>query len=111
MDTSKVKHQYFLSKWAPIIQECRTSGMTVKAWCQENDVDEGQFFIGNAGYEKNSAHLCKQPRRNRQPFLPHFMFNDATGFDRVYIACGYTDLRHGIDGLAGIVQNEFHLHS
>lgn len=37
------------------------------------------------------------------------MFNDAAGFDRVYIACGYTDLRHGIDGLAGIVQNEFHL--
>lgn len=44
MDTSKVKHQYLLSKWAPIIQECRASGMTVKAWCQENDVDEGQFF-------------------------------------------------------------------
>lgn len=44
MDTSKVKHQYLLSKWAPIIQECRTSGMTVKAWCQENKVDEGQFF-------------------------------------------------------------------
>jgi transposase len=37
------------------------------------------------------------------------MFNDATGFDQVYIACGYTDLRRGIDGLAGIVQNEFHL--
>lgn len=37
------------------------------------------------------------------------MFNGATGFDRIYIACGYTDLRRGIDGLAGIIQNEFHL--
>lgn len=37
------------------------------------------------------------------------MFNDATGFDQIYIACGYTDLRRGIDGLAGIIQNEFHL--
>jgi transposase len=37
------------------------------------------------------------------------MFNDATGFDRIFIACGYTDLRRGIDGLAGMVQNEFHL--
>lgn len=44
MDTRKVKHQYFLSKWAPIIQECRTSGMTVKVWCLENNVDEKQFF-------------------------------------------------------------------
>lgn len=37
------------------------------------------------------------------------MFNNATGFDQIYIACGYTDLRQGIDGLAGIVQNQFHL--
>jgi len=27
----------------------------------------------------------------------------------VYIACGYTDLRKGIDGLAGIVQQQFRL--
>lgn len=37
------------------------------------------------------------------------MFNDARGFDEIYIASGYTDLRRGIDGLASIVQNEFHL--
>lgn len=37
------------------------------------------------------------------------MFNDAAGFDRVFIACGYTDLRYGIDGLSTIVQNTFHL--
>lgn len=44
MDTSEVKHQYLLSKWTPIIRECRTSGMTVKAWCLENNVNEKQFF-------------------------------------------------------------------
>jgi len=27
----------------------------------------------------------------------------------VYLACGYTDLRRGIDGLAGIVQTQFQL--
>ena len=27
----------------------------------------------------------------------------------VYRACGYTDLRRGIDGLAGMVQTRFHL--
>lgn len=37
------------------------------------------------------------------------MFNDAAGFDQIYIACGYTDLRCGIDGLAAIVENEFML--
>ena len=31
------------------------------------------------------------------------MLNDFTGADKVYIACGYTDLRKGIDGLAQIL--------
>lgn len=29
--------------------------------------------------------------------------------ERVFIACGYTDLRRGIDGLAGIIQQKFKL--
>lgn len=36
------------------------------------------------------------------------MLNDHKA-ERVYIACGYTDLRLGIDGLASIVETEFHL--
>ena len=28
------------------------------------------------------------------------MLNDGTGFKKVYLACGFTDLRRGIDGLA-----------
>lgn len=37
------------------------------------------------------------------------MLSDFTGANRVYIACGYTDLRRGIDGLAAMVQQEFQL--
>ena len=37
------------------------------------------------------------------------MLNDFTGAAHIYIACGYTDLRLGIDGLAGIVQKKFAL--
>ncbi len=35
------------------------------------------------------------------------MLIDFTGADRMYIACGYTDLRRGIDGLASLVQQQF----
>ena len=37
------------------------------------------------------------------------MLNDATGFRHVYLACGYTDLRRGIDGLVSIVKYNFDL--
>lgn len=37
------------------------------------------------------------------------MLSEFTGAERVYIACGYTDLRQGIDGLAALVQREFRL--
>lgn len=37
------------------------------------------------------------------------MLSDFTGADKVYIACGYTDLRRGIDGLVTMVQQEFQL--
>ena len=37
------------------------------------------------------------------------MLSDFTGADKVYIACGYTDLRRGIDGLAAMVQQQFNL--
>ena len=37
------------------------------------------------------------------------MLNDLKCGCPVYLACGYTDLRRGIDGLAGQVQTQFHL--
>ena len=37
------------------------------------------------------------------------MLTDFTGADRVIIACGRTDLRLGIDGLAALVKQQFRL--
>ena len=37
------------------------------------------------------------------------MLSNFTGADKVCIACGYTDLRKGIDGLAAMVQQQFQL--
>ena len=37
------------------------------------------------------------------------MLKEKIGINRVFIACGYTDLRFGIDGLANEVQNVFQL--
>ena len=37
------------------------------------------------------------------------MLYEYKSFEKIYIACGFTDLRRGLDGLANIVQNQFHL--
>ena len=37
------------------------------------------------------------------------MLNNFSGADHIYVACGYTDIRKGIDGLAAIVQQRFQL--
>ena len=35
------------------------------------------------------------------------MLNDGTGFKKVYLATGFTDLRRGIDGLGRIIRFQF----
>lgn len=37
------------------------------------------------------------------------MLSDFADVDQVCIACGYTDLHRGIDGLAALVHQEFDL--
>jgi transposase len=37
------------------------------------------------------------------------MLGDITVAKDIYIACGYTDMRKSIDGLAAIVKEQFHL--
>jgi len=37
------------------------------------------------------------------------MLNNATGFKKIFIACGHTDLRRGIEGLATIIRFQFNL--
>ena len=37
------------------------------------------------------------------------MLSNASGFDKIYIACGRTDLRKGIDGLCTIIQHQLEI--
>ena len=37
------------------------------------------------------------------------MLGDITIAREIYLACGYTDMRKSIDGLASVVQQQFHL--
>lgn len=44
MHVTTAKRQYNLQHWAPIIKECKNSGMTAKEWCRSKDVDPQKFY-------------------------------------------------------------------
>ena len=59
----------------------------------------------------SDRNTCRSRRRNGPSHHPSAerMLTDFKGADHVYIACGDTDLRRGIDGLASLVQQQFEL--
>lgn len=44
MRVTTAKRQYNLKHWAPLIKECKNSGLTAKEWCRSNDVDPQKFY-------------------------------------------------------------------
>lgn len=44
MNTKVVAHQYKLQQWTSLIQECRSSGMKVKDWCQQNQISKDTYY-------------------------------------------------------------------
>lgn len=44
MDVRQITHKYRIHQWKQIIQECRCSGKTVRAWCEEQEVNEKSFY-------------------------------------------------------------------
>ena len=154
MTSAELKHRVKLQEWAARIQDCRSSGLSVRAWCRQEDVTTATYYrwerelltgvrrngtppsttvtfaelpapvqvsrnvAERCGTLRHTAYWKRQPghllrmrcgtaENAGKPSAP--MLNDFTGADKVYIACGYTDLRKGIDGLARLVQQQFEL--
>ena len=141
MTSAELKHRAKLQEWAARIQDCRSSGLSVRAWCRQEEINATidyrweRELLALAETEPCSSVLAvrfaelpapKQVSRNVAERCATLrigsasldiypggasapMPNDFTGADKVYIACGYTDLRKGIDGLARLVQQQFEL--
>lgn len=41
---SKIKTDLLMREWAEMVRECRSSGLTVKEWCINNDVNIKTYY-------------------------------------------------------------------
>ena len=44
MSTNSLIHQAKLAEWAPHIADQKASGLTVTAWCEQNNISRDKFF-------------------------------------------------------------------
>ena len=83
-----VRNEYRAQNWFQVIQECRDSGLTNREFCRQRGIPEKKCSGRGFAFHSNGMIDLSQVRR-------------------YYVACGYTDLRRGIDGLAAIVTQQF----
>lgn len=75
--------------------------------------NDSRFPGGSDATKRDAVRGCL-PRSGRGNIGGHLqgaeiMLNDFDCHCPIYIACGYTDLRRGIDGLAGMVTSQFQM--
>lgn len=54
-------------KWLLLIQECRSSGFSARAWCEQNDISINTFYNTVTRLRKKaweSAELCPKTSRH-----------------------------------------------
>ena len=45
MTSAKLKHRVKLQEWAARIQDCRSSGLSVRAWCRQEEISAATYAL------------------------------------------------------------------
>jgi transposase len=116
----------FLKKeqWIKLIRECQSSGMSVTSSGRNNNriscIQKVRSAVSTTQYTSCSYYSvtscntrdCGWNQSTNDPSsasgIAKHMLGDITVAKNM---CGYTDMRKSIDGLAAVVQEEFHLDS
>ena len=115
----KITHKVRCEQWTSIIKECLASGMPKTTWCREHGISDKSFFYWQR-ILREEAYLTtlentltpavkENPAPTTTDFIEIKMTDQASSFEKIFIATGYTDLRRGIDGLASTIKFQFDL--
>lgn len=61
----KITHEIRLKQWTSIIQECHSSGMTVRAWCLENNVSDKKFYYWQRRLREKAYNAIEKQESNK----------------------------------------------
>ena len=70
MGTRNTTQEYRLSQWLPIVKACRSSGMTVKSWCEENNVNEKRFYYWQSRLRALASESLTASNQQESTFVP-----------------------------------------
>jgi len=69
----KITHEMRLIHWASIINECRNSGMTVRSWCLNKNINPSQFYYWERRTSGNQLDTLKSPERTESQNQSNFV--------------------------------------
>ena len=44
MTSAELKHRVKLQEWAARMQDCRSSGLSVRAWCRQEEINAATYY-------------------------------------------------------------------
>lgn len=107
MSSRKATQEYRLSQWLPIIKECRASGMTVRLWCQKNNINEKQFYYWQGKLRMIASESLPVPTKQQQTkFVPLSFSATQTTCHSAFVPTMVIRVGHTAIELASQVQPE-----
>ena len=69
MDVQKLTHEVRLQQWSAIVNECRSSGSSIKSWCEENGINIKTYYYWQ---KKVCQATCRELAMGQQQNLETF---------------------------------------
>ena len=113
-------HDTRRANWLNIVNQCqeRPSDVSAKQWLADNGIKEKAYYywlrkFRKEAYERMQVSAAAQSAevsfaKLSIPMNKPSMLEDAAKIRCVVLACGYVDLRKGIEGLSMIIGDRYH---
>ncbi len=94
MGVQAIKHAAMLQEWSTKIAECRSSGMSVKAWCAEQGICIKTYYYWEKRFVTEATQQLSLPAPTQAGLLMRVNPDTMPGDDADRIGQGIT-IRHG----------------